>query len=79
MDNEMRNYLKQYGRVQSDEKTWVHPWVTYWRVFGFDHETYVRLDDIIKHLSERYPAYAFGKGETIICNIIYPTIIINKK
>ena len=76
MEQEMRNYIKQYGSVQSDYADWVHPWVEYWRVIGVKRSDW---DFIIAHLTERYPDYTFSRGETHINNIIYPTIIITKK
>ena len=79
MESEMWAYLRQYGHVQSNEMTWVHPSVEYWEVILFDHEKRDNIDSIREHLSERYPDYQFGKGEAHINNVIYQRIIIVKK
>lgn len=79
MNKEMLDYLRQYGYVQSNEMTWVHPWVTYWEIILFDHERRDKRDSILEHLSSRCPDYKFGKGEAHINNVIYQTIEIFRK
>jgi len=74
MDKEMIKRLEKFGRVESDSKTWVHPWKTYWHLYCKKHH-----DLLIKVLSKMYPEYLFYRGECHICGTIYQVIEISKK
>ena len=74
MKEEMRQDLERFGKVMSDEATWVHPWVEYWRLNCATHR-----DMLIKALSAKYPDYTFFKGETHVLPHIYPVIVIYRK
>ena len=74
MEKEMTKRLEKFGRVETDSKTWVHPWETYWRLYCKKHHGL-----LVKILSKMYPNYTFSLGESHICGTIFKVIIINKK
>ena len=74
MNKEMRKRLEVFGRVETDSKTWVHPWETYWVWYCKKHH-----DMLIRVCSKIYPEYVFQLGESVICNTIYKVINISKK
>lgn len=74
MNKEMRKRLERFGRVETDSKTWVHPWETYWHLYCNKHH---RL--LVKILSKMYTDYYFSLGECHICGTIYKVINISKK
>lgn len=73
MDKEMRKRLEVFGRVETDYKTWVHPWETYYHLYCKKHH-----DLLVNVLSKMYPDYHFSRGECVICNTIYQVINISK-
>jgi len=73
MEKEMRKRLEKFGRVETDSKTWVHPWETYWRLYCKKHHGL-----LVKILSKMYTDYTFSLGESHICGTIFKVIIINK-
>lgn len=73
MDKEMRKRLEVFGRVETDYKTWVHPWETYYHLYCKKHHNL-----LVKVLSKMYPDYHFSRGECHICNTIYQVINISK-
>lgn len=79
MTDEVRKQLERFAEVDPDEKTWVHPWEPYWRMWRFKNGSHRHIDALLKIFNARFCGYSFHRGETVICNNIYPTIIINKK
>lgn len=71
MDKEMRKRLEKFGQVESDSKTWVHPWETYWHLYCKSHH-----DLLVKVLRKMYPDYSFSRGECHICGTIFQVINI---
>ena len=74
MDKEIRKRLERFGRVETDYKTWVHPWETYWRLYCKKHHGL-----LVKILSKMYTDYTFSLGESHFRETIIKVIIINKK
>lgn len=71
---EMLNELEAYGRIESDDKTWVHPWKPYWHLYCKGNR-----DKLIKKFSEKWPDFIFYKDESHICGVIYQTISFERK
>lgn len=74
MNKEMRKRLERFGRVETDFKTWVQPWETYWHLYCKRHH-----DLLVKVLARKYPDYDFSRGECRIRETIYQVIHIYKK
>lgn len=74
MEKEMKRRLERFGIVETDSKTWVHPWETYWILYCKSHHNL-----LIKVLNRMYPNYQFFLGESHINNTIYKVINIYKK
>lgn len=75
MNEEMKADLEQYGRIEPDSKTWVHPWETYWHWWCGKHD----MKKLISEMSVKYQDFNFYQAEAHINNIIYQIINISKK
>ena len=74
MDKDLLKDLRRFGHVEYDEKTWVHPWESWWHLYCPRHR-----DLLIKILGAKYPKYRFYKDECHISGRIYQVINIEKR
>lgn len=79
MKDNVKRQLERFAAVDPDEKTWVHPWESYWRMFRWKGLAKRHIGLLVKIFNARFTGYSFHHGETVICNNIYPTIIVYKK
>lgn len=75
MNEEMQADLEQYGRIEPDSKTWVHPWETYWHWWCGKHD----MKKLISEMSDKYQDFNFYQAEVHINNTIYQVVNISKK